>query len=62
MKRFMIIKNTTLNIVKYKPWYAQKIAAVLGEIFVPEYPQVPANIPATTPSYQVNILTEHYVM
>ena len=58
MKRFVITKNTALNIVMYKPWYAQKIAAVLGEIFVPEYPQVPANIPATTPSYQVNIVTE----
>jgi hypothetical protein len=31
---------------------------VLGETFVPEYPQVPANIPATTPSYQVNIVTD----
>ena len=31
---------------------------MLGELFVPEYPQVPANIPATTPSNQVNIVTE----
>ena len=37
---------------------ALKIAAVLGELLVPEYPQVPANIPATTPSNQVNIVTE----
>ena len=58
----VIIKNTMLNIVKKKPWFAQKIAAVLGEIFVPEYPQVPANIPATTPSYQVKIIEEQDVM
>ena len=44
--------------MRNKPWFAQKIAAVLGEINVPEYPQVPANIPATTPSHQVNIVTE----
>jgi hypothetical protein len=37
---------------------AQKIAAVLGEQYVPKYPQVPANIPVTTPQYQVNIVTE----
>ena len=45
-----------------KSWFAQKIAAVLGEIFIPEYPQVPANIPATTPSYQVKIIEEQDVM
>ena len=54
----VIIKYATLNIVKY----AQKIAAVLGEIFVPEYTQVPANIPVTTNSYQVKIIKEQNVM
>ena len=48
--------------MKKKPWFAQKIAAVHGEIFVPEHPQVPANIPATTPSYQVKIIKEQDVM
>ena len=51
----MTIENSALYIVNSKSWYAQKIAAVLGEINVPEYPQIPANIPATT---QVNIVTE----
>ena len=47
---FVLTKQALVN--------ALKIAAVLGEQFVPEYPQVPANIPATTPSNQVNIVTE----
>ena len=57
-----ILENSALYIVEYKPWYAQKIAVVLGEIIVPEYLQVPAIIPATNPSYQVNAVLEHYVM
>jgi hypothetical protein len=40
----------------------QKIAAVLGEIIVAEYPRVPANIPVTTPSYQVKIIDEQELM
>jgi hypothetical protein len=35
---------------------------VLGEIFVPEYPQVHANIPATIPSYQMKIIEEQDVL
>jgi hypothetical protein len=56
--RHVIIKYDTLTIVKC----AQKIAAVLGEIFVPEYTQVPANIPVTTNSHQVQIIKEQNVM
>ena len=41
---------------------ALKIAAVLGELFVPEYPQVPANIPVTTPSNQVKLIEKKDVM
>ena len=52
-----ILENSALYIVKNKPWFAQKIAAVLGETVVPEYPQEPVNI-LHAPSYQVNILTE----
>ena len=58
----LLLENSAVYIVEYKPWYAQKIAVVLGEIIVPEYPQVPANIPTTNPSYQVNAVLEHYVM
>ena len=61
-KKHMVIKNTALNIVKKLPWYTQKIAVVLGEIFVPEYPPIPANIPVTTPSYQVKIIKKQDVM
>ena len=39
-----------LTIKNSKSWFAQKIAALLGELKLPEYPQGPANIPATTPS------------
>jgi hypothetical protein len=56
--KHVLIENSALYIVHSKSWFAQKIADVLGEINVPEYPQVPANIPATTPSNQVNIVTE----
>jgi hypothetical protein len=55
--KHVFLENSALYIVHNKSWLPQKIAAVLGEILVPEYPQVPANIPATTPSYQVNIVT-----
>ena len=55
--KHVIIKKTTLNTVKEKPWYAQKIAAVLRETFVPKYPQEPVNI-LHAPSYQVNIVME----
>ena len=55
--KHVIIKKTALYTVKSKPWYAQKIAAVLRETFVPKYPQEPVNI-LHAPSYQVNIVTE----
>jgi hypothetical protein len=54
----LTIKNSALYIVNSKSWFAQKIAALFGELKLPEYPQVPANIPATTPSNQVNIVSE----
>ena len=50
-----------LTIENTKSWFAQKIAALLGELKLPEYPQVPANIPATTPN-QVKIIEEQDVM
>jgi hypothetical protein len=56
--KHVFLENPALYIVHNKSWLAQKIAAVLGETFVPEYTQVPANIPATTPSYQVNSVME----
>ena len=45
----LLLENSAVYIVEYKPWYAQKIAVVLGELKLPEYPQGPANIPVTTP-------------
>ena len=47
--KHVIIENSALYVVHNKSWLAQKIAAVLGELSLPEYPQVPTNIPATTP-------------
>jgi transcription initiation factor TFIIIB Brf1 subunit/transcription initiation factor TFIIB len=47
-----------LTIENSKSWFAQKIAALLRELKLPEYPQGPANIPVTTPSNQVNIVSE----
>jgi hypothetical protein len=47
-----------LTIENTKSWFAQKIAALLRELKLPEYPQGPANIPVTTPSNQVNIVSE----
>ena len=49
-----------LTIKNSKSWFAQKIAALLGELKLPEYPQVPANIPATPPN-QVKIIEEQDV-
>ena len=43
------------------PGSPKKIAALLGELKLPEYPQVPANIPATAPN-QVKIIEEQDVM
>ena len=59
--KHMIIENSALYIVHSKSWFAQKIAALLRELKLPEYPQVPANIPATAPN-QVKIIEEQDVM
>ena len=58
---YTILENSVLYIVHRKSWFAQKIAALLGELKLPEYPQVPANIPATAPN-QVKIIEEQDVM
>jgi hypothetical protein len=55
---YTILENSALYIVYSKSWFAQKIAALLRELTLPEYPQGPANIPVTTPSNQVNIVSE----
>jgi CMP-N-acetylneuraminic acid synthetase len=59
--KHVFTENSALYIVHSKSWFAQKIAALLGELKLPEYPQVPANIPATTPN-QVKIIEEQDVM
>jgi hypothetical protein len=56
-----ILENSVLYIMHSKSWFAQKIAALLRELKLPEYPQVPANIPATAPN-QVKIIEEQDVM
>ena len=56
--KHVFIENSALYIVHSKSWFAQKIAALLRELKLPEYPQGPANIPVTTPSNQVNIVSE----
>jgi hypothetical protein len=56
--KHVFIENSALYIVYSKSWFAQKIAALLRELKLPEYPQGPANIPVTTPSNQVNIVSE----
>ncbi len=58
----MFIENSALYIVYSKSWFAQKIEALLRELKLPEYPQVPANIPVTAPSNQVKIIEEQDVM
>ena len=55
--KHMNIKNTTLNIMKNKPWFTQKIAAELGEYFCTRVPTCTCQILVTTPSYQVNSRT-----
>ena len=55
LTRFCVKQVTIEN---SKSWFAQKIGALLRELKLPEYPQGPANIPVTTPSNQVNIVSE----
>ena len=59
LTRFCVKQVTIEN---SKSWFAQKIAALLRELKLPEYPQGPANIPVTDPSNQVKIIEEQDVM